>query len=98
MSDLIFVHDTSQCDASVHIIIIILKRDLHALTDALHRGEVDHRIDRLCFEDATQKFSISDITDMAAYLRIRELFETLMDRGLTVGEIVDDDRCMACLL
>ena len=95
MSDFIFVHDTSQCDASIHIVIIVLKWYLHALTDALHRGEVDHRIDRLYFEYATQKFFISNVADIAAYLRIRELFKTLMDRGLAVGEIVDDDGCIA---
>lgn len=98
MPDLILVHDTSQRDASIHITIVIVERDLHALTDTLHRSEVHHRIDRLYIEDTTQEFLISNIADMACYRCVCQFLETLMDRGFAVGEIVDDDRCIARLM
>ena len=54
-------HDLAQHDGARDVVLVVLKRLLHAFAHGLEAGEVDDRVDGLLVEHGRERFSVKDV-------------------------------------
>ena len=77
------------------VVAVIFERFGDRLADSLRRGEMDHRVELVPFEDPAERFAVAAVGLDEGDLRPRDAADPLDGGDVAVRKVIDDDHVVA---